>query len=440
MAEEETQCDICNLTLRTKAIAAAHYEGKKHKLNIEKKAKKESQVEIQCDVCELTLRSEKQADAHFEGKKHKALVVKKESGEEPKKSVLCEVCNISMPSEVIAKAHYEGKRHKQNVTRKESGDQENFETNCDVCNLKLSTPLIATAHFNGKKHKANVAKKEVGEKVGGIFCEVCDITLSNPVQASAHFEGKRHKTSLSKKEGTNISLSKKESTNISLSKQGGENKTYVVCKNISDLESQLAEATAIDADGDLPMDEDAWIKARNLMCGLCLVKLESKLAAVEHFGQPNHLKREQLQAEGDLTKWCPVCLVPFNSPPSATMHYNGKQHRSKTEQAKKIGSINSDDLKLLDPTNAIRAAMLASRPIKQGMKRVRGSSASADKDEPVAKKSQPTSSKLKEGFFNCLFCNLPIKSNEMDNHRASKLHLDNVQKAAELQSTKQPSF
>jgi len=348
-----------------------------------------------------------------------------------------------------------------------------FKTSCIICGVKeLTSQVVADAHFSGKKHLKNVAKldlqqdgklnwetlkeesikteanksKSVDEiktkssmetkvkQTRKFNCEICSIDLSGPDQYKQHILGSKHLKKLNNlKECIKPQANKSKSADEIKEKSTMETKVFKSAdevkekspketkffKNLSDMIfaiSQFMSSEKSESDASAGVkSEMAYFKDRKVMCGLCNSYIESTDTGKMHFKSDKHKKKALTFAKSkdlDLNKWCPICMVSITSHMMATAHYNGAQHKTKLKTCEETGTHDSSLIKRLQPENALRAH-LSQAP---GAKRP----ADDRKDEG------PT---LKKGHFNCLFCNVTLRSKEMlDKHRKNPQHLQNVQR------------
>ncbi|KAJ8046801.1 hypothetical protein HOLleu_05592 [Holothuria leucospilota] len=136
-------CDVCNLELSSEAVAAMHYEGKKHKRKLElarhetEGVKDRSTVKMTLDLvgsgiffcpkCDIMCMSQEQLNEHYEGKQHKAAMqaeaeefekskkaAEKATGTEGEPEVKaygCRICGIKSNSKNQYLEHLESKKH-----------------------------------------------------------------------------------------------------------------------------------------------------------------------------------------------------------------------------------------------------------------------------------------------------------------------------------------
>ncbi|KAB0798712.1 hypothetical protein PPYR_09705 [Photinus pyralis] len=76
--EEKTKewtytCDICKINTTSHKVLLRHYEGRKHKVRVERAGKI-----FNCDLCQVNANSQKQLDNHLKSSRHKYQLEKKD--------------------------------------------------------------------------------------------------------------------------------------------------------------------------------------------------------------------------------------------------------------------------------------------------------------------------------------------------------------------------
>lgn len=66
-------CNLCKISATSQKVLLRHYEGRKHKIRVEREGKT-----FVCEICQVTANSQKQLDNHLKSARHKYQLEKKD--------------------------------------------------------------------------------------------------------------------------------------------------------------------------------------------------------------------------------------------------------------------------------------------------------------------------------------------------------------------------
>ena len=401
---EKLHCNICDVDIGLTFLQSSrrridmHNKSKAHIRNVQKKdgTYVPPPPEMRCDICDCEV-NPLMSDQHFLGARHKRNVAKQDNP-----PVYCDVCDIVLENQQIYETHVKGRKHAwyleqqqlypeqfEHVTSKVA--QIPIRVQCLICKVDLQSENEAKTHYIGKKHLKNAIKagtepdtKKVRGQPVTFNCDLCDVPV-NTLKADLHYAGRKHGQRAIE---TYQSLWAQAAcpTTGGYDTERGKDRVDMVFNTKEELDEQLAAHAFLDA----TMGTDnvgKFFKTNRIICGICLVVLSSKDEAYSHFDSAKHISNCQIEnEETDITKYCPLCKIPLETPSVAITHYQGKLHRAKFQMAKEAGIMDEKMMIEMDPQNAIITAQKHARKSAQAAQAAGQATAIAT---PIAKGVPP---------------------------------------------------
>ncbi|XP_005112968.1 zinc finger protein 385B [Aplysia californica] len=390
-----------------------------------------------CAVCRKQLNSADQYSAHIGGAGHKRkvreqILEERSNGENSASEEGPTQKKIVLPIKPFVRSE-----EQQRTDQKENMDSTCSSQAVDGTNNSLSVL---------DRCKTIGPKQEIVD--GSLRCDVCNVSNTSQHQAQAHYAGSKHQRNVARKQGLEPDKTQPA--------PGG--KEVVVCSSLWDLERlmkfaqnnyQPPAAPANNAGDDKSPSgkaeitagrEDLWMRSKDVMCSMCVVRLTSKALAVAHFEGSKHQKRadrSQQVNRGDQEAWCSVCLVLLGSPSAAGTHYLSEKHMAKVRLAKRLGQVDPSFAARLNPPPAPPTGPPAPRKKRSGPPFPKPGSFHGG---PLAKKANysggPGAGKQFGGTgpgkpasaqLYCTFCKVSVNSQgQMDAHRTGSKHMQTV--------------